>query len=108
MPTRGEDLEREFEPRAGPYSGGPLILQADDALALIRRAKAASIPVLGVDGFIIRPRETMSPIEHIADFSSKVARGDGCWNDAVAHIEEHRNLGLTFEVVLGDPLSPVV
>ena len=44
-----------------------------------------------------------SPLEHIADFSRMVERGNGCWDDAIAFIEERRDR-LTFEVVLGDPL----
>jgi hypothetical protein len=100
------DLEREFEPRAVPYSDGLLILRPDDAIELIRRAQDRRIPVLGVDGFLISPGATYSPIEHTADFSRLVDRGNGCWEDAVAHIQDRRHLDLTFEVVLGDPLPP--
>ena len=103
MPMRAEDLEREFEARAVPCSGGLLILEAEDAIALVRRAEAARIPILGVDGFMIGSDAAGSPLEHIADFSRMVERGNGCRDDATAFIEERRDR-LTFEVVLGDPL----
>ena len=102
----GEELEAEFAARAVPYAGGLLILQPDDALALIRRAEAERIAVLGVDGFVLTERETRSPLEHLADFSGAVARGEGCWETATRFIEQRGDLGLSFEVVLGERVTP--
>ena len=101
-----EKLEAQFADRGVPYSGGLLVLRADDAIELIRAAERAHVPILGVDGFYISPTETVSPLEHLADFSTGVAAGRGCWRDAEAFIDSRRALGLTFEVSLGKPLSP--
>ena len=101
-----DDLEREFEARAVPYSGGLLLLNAADAILLVQHAEAARIPILGVDCFLISPGATESPIEHILNCSAAVSRGHGCWRAATGHIEERRHLGMVFEVVLGDPLPP--
>jgi len=95
------DLEREFAVRAVPYSGGLLLLRPDDALALVRRSAQVGVPILGVDGMFLRGLGVELPINHIADFSAAVERGDGCWGPAVAFIEERRKLGMVFEVVLG-------
>ena len=100
------ELEHEFAPRAVPYSGGLQLLGPDDALALVRRAAEEGVPVLGVDGMLLSERSTESPIEHIADFSAAVARGDGCWGPAASFIAERRGLGLGFEVVLRESDAP--
>ena len=97
-----EELEAEFVGRCVPYSGNLLLLCADDAMALVRRAASVRVPILGVDGLFVSARSTTSPLEHIADFSSAVAKGDGCWGDAESFITSRRQLGLSFEVVLGD------
>ena len=102
----GKELEAEFAARIVPNAGGLLILQPDDALALIRRAEAERIVDLGVDGFVLTEHETRSPLEHLADFSSAVARGEGCWETATRFIEQRGDLGLTFEVVLGEQVTP--
>ena len=97
-----EDLEREFANRIVPYEGGLCLFAVDDALALVHRAAAVSIPILGIDGIDLRPGRTTSPLEHIADYSDAVAAGDGCWLEAEAFIGARRDLGLVFEVTLGD------
>jgi hypothetical protein len=63
-----EELEREFAGRAVPYRGGLMLLQADDALAMVRRAEEGRVPILGVDGIIVSPQGTTAPLEHIADY----------------------------------------
>jgi hypothetical protein len=100
--VNADDLKREFAQRAVPCSGGLLLLWADDAIALVRRAASVGAPVLGVDGMFVSARGTESPIEHIADYAAAVAQGDGCWSGAESFIEERRHLGMAFEVVLGD------
>jgi hypothetical protein len=97
------DLEQEFKSRAIRNAGGLLLLAADDAVALVRRAADARVPILGVDGMFVSERGTESPIEHIADYSAHVAAGHGCWNWAEAFIKERRSAGMVFEVVLGMP-----
>jgi hypothetical protein len=98
-----EELEREFRPRGVPYGDGLLLLAADDALEFVRRAEAAGVAILGVDGMFVSPTATVSPIEHIADFSAAVARGEGCWAYGREFIEDRRLLGMVFEVTLDGP-----
>lgn len=101
-----DKLEREFAARAVLYSGSLLILDPDDALALIRRAQEERIPILGVDGFLLSPHETISPLEHIADYSSAAKAGSGNWKEATAFIRDRRDVGLKFEITLGNPFAP--
>jgi hypothetical protein len=93
-----EELEREFAGRAVPYRGGLMLLQADDALALVRRAEEGHVPILGVDGIIVSPQGTTAPLEHIADYPNSDA---GNWSAARRFVEQRRDAGLVFEITLG-------
>jgi hypothetical protein len=99
------ELEAEFRSRTVPHSGGLLLLRPDDAIDMIRRAAAEAVPVLGIDGMFVRPNETISPIEHIIDFSSATRRGNGCWIQGEQFIVGRRDLGLVFEITLGNHLD---
>jgi len=99
---KAERLQKEFAPRRVPHSGGLLLLRALDAIALVNRAAEEGVPILGVDGFVVTPASTESPIEHIADYSSAVAQGHGCWQDAESFIRDRAAAGLVFELTLGD------
>jgi len=108
LTMKAERLEREFADRAVPGHGGLLLLRPEDALALVSRAAEEGVPILGVDGFLLTESSTESPLEHLADFSSRVADGHGCWQEADAFIQARRNLGLVFELTLGDdPIEAV-
>ena len=105
---KAERLQKEFAPRGVPHSGGLLLLRAPDAIALVNRAAEEGVPILGVDGFVITPVSTESPIEHIADYSSAVAQGHGCWEDAESFIRARAATGMVFELTLGDdPVAAV-
>ena len=99
---KAERLRKEFAPRAVPHSGGLLLLRAPDAVALVNRAAEEGVPILGVDGFVVTPTSTESPIEHVADYSDAVAQGHGCWQDAESFIQSRAATGLLFELTLGD------
>ena len=99
---KAERLQSEFAPRGVPYVGGLLLLQPADAVALVNRAAEEGVPVLGVDGLQVTEGSTVSPLEHVADFSKAVAQGHGCWEEAESFIRARANLGLVFEVALGD------
>lgn len=103
-----EQLVAEFANRGLAYSGGLLLLTSGDALSLVGRARAERVPILGVEGMFVRPHETVSPLEYIADYSTAVARGDGSWDDAERFIAEHAQLDLAYEVVLGVFGAPAV
>ena len=95
-----KQLEATFAAKAVAQSSNLLILAPDDAIDLVREAARAGIPILGVDGILVGPDATTSPIEHIADYSAASGSGNGCWADAEAFIESRRGLGLCFEVLL--------
>jgi hypothetical protein len=100
-----DELEARFVAKTLRPSGGLLLLGAADAKDLIREAAKAGIAILGVDGMLVRATETLSPLEHIADFSPAYRRGEGCWKEAERFIDERRSLGLVFEVTLGEHLD---
>jgi hypothetical protein len=78
------------------------MLDADRALRLIARARTAALPVLGVDGFLLEGEKTIPLPQHLADFSNPGTGSEGAWGAAARFIEERRELGLAFEVVLGE------
>ena len=102
-----EKLEQEFAARKVPYGGSLLLLGPNDARELIERAREERIAILGIDGMFVTASATMSPLEHIANYSS-VARGKGCWDDAQAFIAARNGTGMVFEVVLGQRVAPAV
>ena len=95
-----EALESEFSSR-GEVRGGALRLPADAALDLVRRARAARIPVLGVEGYADAGAAAPDPM-HVLDFG-----GAGCrtnpWAEAEAFLDERADAGLWLAVALGDP-----
>ena len=99
---KAERLHGEFAPRGVAHAGGLLLLRAPDAIALVNRAAEEGVPILGVDGFVVTPASTESPVEHVADYSSAVALGHGCWQDAESFIQDRAATGLLFELTLGD------
>jgi hypothetical protein len=98
---KAELLEKEFAERRVPDGEG-LVLRPPDALALVDRAAEEGVPILSVDGMYVSPPAAESPLENLADFSSAVAEGHGCWEAADAFIRARSTLGLVFELTLGD------
>ena len=97
----GQELEREFAPR-GTERGGVLMLRPADAIALVRRARAERIPVLGVEAFHLGPDSTRPLLDHTLDFSGASCRTNP-WSEAEAFLEERAESDMHFEVVLGGP-----
>ena len=105
---KAERLERAFASRNVSSGGGLLLLRPEDAIELVRCAADEGVPILGVDGMHVTETRTDSPIEHLADFSRRVAEGHGCWQEAEEFIRERGQSGLVFELTLGsDPLEIV-
>jgi len=101
-------LQQEFASRGVDHAGGPLLLRAPDAVALVNRAAEEGVPIVGVDGLLVTPTSTQSPIEQVIDFSARVAEGHGCWQEAESFIRERASTGLVFELTLGDdPIEAV-
>jgi hypothetical protein len=99
-----DDVEAEFQTRV-VWKGGICLLAAGDALDMIERAHEESVPILGIDGFEVVGGSIRPSLNYLADFSSGVQRGDGCWLDAKNFVEEHRSAGLLFEIVLGSAFA---
>jgi hypothetical protein len=106
--VKAERLEAEFRSRAISYPGRSLLLEASDAIALVRRAAEEGVPILGVNCLIVSADRTEEPIDQIADYSAAVAQGHGCWEEAEAHIIARRNGPYVFALALGgDPVEAV-
>lgn len=99
----GAELESGFASR-GVRRGGLLMLPPADALALVRRARAEGIAVLGVDGFLLGPDSTRPVPGDTLDLSGASIPADP-WSDAEAFLERRLDSGLHFEVVLGQDLT---
>jgi hypothetical protein len=99
---KAERLEAQFASRAVQYSGNMLLLRPDDAIALVNSAADEGVPVLGVDALQLTEQSTVSPLDHLADFSKSVAEGHGCWEEAESFIRERAQTGLVFGITLGD------
>jgi hypothetical protein len=92
--------------QAGAADQGEDDCGAADALLLVERAAEKDVPILGVDGISIVDDKVESLIENIADFSSAVATGCGCWRDATEFIQSRHSRVLLFELVLGGFILP--
>ena len=101
-----EELEREFASKAARANGGTLIFSAADAINLIQRARECAITVLGIDGFQTYGDYLHPLLDHILDCSRAVREGDGCWDEAIAFIEQRLHSEMSFDVVLGKRLPP--
>ncbi len=97
--TAGE-LQEKFT-RAGNRRAGILMLSALDALSMVQEASRHRIAVLGIDAFRLSPTTTQPDMEHSIDLSWPPVASDP-WAVAVAFLQERRQLGLHFEVVLAD------
>ena len=95
-------LEQEFSALAEQQDDGSLLLDHATALRLISRASEEGVPILGVDGFSRSDTSVNSLDEHMLDCSAEVAAGHGCWSEAEAFVRAREEIGLLFEVVLGD------
>ena len=95
-----EELEAEFVPR-GVLRSGILMLRPDEAIALVRRARAAQVSVLGMDAFRITERSTQPFMEHSTDYttSSAPAPADP-WAEAEAFLSRYCETEFVFQVVL--------
>jgi hypothetical protein len=91
-------LASEFATR-GIMRGGILMLAADDATALVERARDAGVKVIGVDGFWISETSTHPDQDHTL-FSGRVNLDP--WDEAAGFIRERADLGLMFEIVLDE------
>jgi hypothetical protein len=95
-----EELEAEFRERGSARAGG-VLFGVDAALDLVSRAQDEQIPILGLEGFRTSAAGTVPSLEDIADFSAAADAGSGGWSDALIFLQQRRDSGLHFEIVLG-------
>lgn len=98
---KAERLEREFAPR-GVRHQGMLFLRPDDAIDLVRCSADEGVPIVAIEGLRAGDGDREVPLEHLADYSRRVAEGYGCWQEAEAFIRERAGDGLLFDLRLGD------
>jgi hypothetical protein len=75
------------------------MLNAHDAVAVIETARQQQRPVLGIDSFIVTELTTQPLMEHILDLSVGGLPAD-TWSEARRFVEERRDSGFMFEVVV--------
>ncbi|HEY6168068.1 MAG TPA: hypothetical protein VI454_08520 [Verrucomicrobiae bacterium] len=75
------------------------MLNARDAVAFIETARQQRRPVLGVDSFIVTETTTQPLMEHILDLSVGGLPAD-TWSEARRFVEQRRDSGFMFEVVV--------
>jgi hypothetical protein len=104
---KAERLYLDFRTSAVADVGERLLLDADDALALVSEAADDGVPVIALDGLRLEA-DGPTATEHAVDFSADVAVGHGCWAQAEAFLRARRRAGLAWEVTLGDDPLEVV
>ncbi len=75
------------------------MLNAHDALARIESARQQRRPVLGIDSFIVTETTTQPLMEHILDLSVG-GLPDDTWSEARRFVEQRKESGFMFEVVV--------
>ena len=75
------------------------MLNAHDALAFIETARQQRKPVLGIDSFIVTKTTTQPLMDHILDLSVGGLPAD-TWSEARRFVEQRKDSGFLFEVVL--------
>jgi hypothetical protein len=93
-----DKLVSTFEGR-GLRRGGILFIGPDEAIELIEAARHQNNPILGVDSFIVSETSTQPFMEHGPDYSN-LPRSADTWSKAREFIEQQRNAGFLFEVVI--------
>jgi hypothetical protein len=75
------------------------MLNAQDALDFIETARQQQRPILGVDSFLVTETTTQPLMQHILDLSTGGLPAD-TWSEARRFVEERRDSGFMFEVVV--------
>jgi len=102
-------LKDEFREDGRSGAGGSLLLWSTDAIELVNRAADEGVPIVRITCVAPTPAiGGVDPREHRADFSREVCGGHGCWESAEAFIRRRGELGLLFNVELGDDPLEIV
>ena len=107
--VKGPRLREEFRVRGRAGAGGALLLWPADALDLVNRAADEGVPIVRItcvpQGGQSAARDAA---DHRVDFTREVSEGHGCWEAAEAFIARRGELGLLFDVTLGDDPLEIV
>ena len=82
--------------------GGTYMLPARVALRAVAVAQRRSLPVLGLDGFILWPDATQPFIEHSINLSVPGSDPRDSWRQASEFLVPYRDTSFFFEIVLDD------
>ncbi|MFL5562413.1 MAG: hypothetical protein ACJ79K_13145 [Gemmatimonadaceae bacterium] len=109
--VKGPRLREEFRARGRTGADGALLLWPADALDLVNRAADEGVPIVRItcvaqSGSGIGA--TRDAADHRIDFTHEVSEGHGCWEAAEAFIARRGELGLLFDVALGDDPLEIV
>jgi hypothetical protein len=85
----------KFKGRA-TVRGGICAFTPGDAIEVIEAAKNAGCPVVGIDGFFLRPDATEPSLENRVDYSDAVRRGADTNEAALKFVKERVDRGLYF------------
>ena len=99
MKESEKKLLDEFKEQ-GCLRGSSLFLDSIVALQLIERARTLSLPILGIESFLLSPKETRPCLEHILDLSDD-KNAINSWDLASSFVSERAENGFHFEIVLG-------
>ena len=92
------DFEQNFLARATQRSGLALF-RAPDACALVDAARARSVPILGVETFLLTAEATHPQMDHILDLSGANEQCD-TWTEAQRFITDRGAEDYFFEVTV--------
>jgi hypothetical protein len=95
------EIIAEFQPKT-LRDYGVLVLTAEDAYRMVRRAEEEKVRVLGIDAFTLSGGSIQPSMEHSIDYSVRSTVSESDWNEAATFIQKKALLGFHFEVVLGD------
>ena len=106
--VKAERLSREFQEQGRTSGDGALLLWSTGASELVNRAADEGVPILRITAVAPAGAARDAALDHAVDFSREVGEGHGCWEAADAFIRRRGELGLLFNVELGDDPLEIV
>lgn len=106
--VKADRLRNEFRDRGRKGAGGELLLWSNDALDLVDRAADEGVPIVRVTGIAPASTSSAAAADERVDFSREVSGGHGCWEAADAFLRRRGELGLLFDLELGDDPLEIV
>lgn len=95
-------IEKEFMSKA-LKRGNILLFEPEIAISFIRQCKAKNIVILGIDGFQCCEEKIQPFLEHSVDYSELSRQSYAAiYKIAEDFINEKKNKGLVFEIVVDD------